>query len=152
MRNTFRTYGVNKRIRDIWLDHWGEVPKNISNRFPMQYSRTLDKNCFLYVGITPSWSEDEDNNPKYDALLLENPPDDLRLPSNSSKIQKVIELEETLSGKYESTDLHPYSNQLKRFVKEEAKLPFTYEHIDIFAVRETSQKDLVKHLVSENSS
>jgi hypothetical protein len=113
---------ANTCLRELWVEERKRADDKLLDLFPLQYP-DLRTGHMVFVGINPS--HEEGNEP----VLRVTRADDLR---DEERIKLVIELELRALGRG-GVDPVPYFRPLQEFAA-------TWEHVDLFAVRDASQR------------
>ena len=62
--DTFEINKINSRIRKHWMENYSEDENSSFHCWPMQYP-SLNKNCFLFVGLNPSLKVKDKENGEF---------------------------------------------------------------------------------------
>lgn len=127
------------RINRAILQLWESTPNNQLNNLVPGYIPPIKKEAILFIGINPSFSERG-----FKTILRETELERLDVKkfykyptSNSFDLNTSFKIEEL------SREKHPYFNRFRE-ISELVGVP--WEHLDLFFIRETNQKDLLKRV------
>lgn len=124
---------INKEILKIWESH-----KNLQNgRMPLFYGEQT-KNCLLFIGMNPSFSERGISAIAKKSKKSHINKEYFKYPNSEFLIEDSIEFDEAAKKHY------PYFNKFKDLA---TTSKMEWEHIDLFFLRETLQKDALKRLL-----
>ncbi len=125
----------NAKIVALWKEFFSE---DDSAKLPLLFP-TLEKECLLFVGCNPSFTERG-----FRKILKGTEHEQMDVPSFYSWRNQNDESIEIASGiEIQAKLKHDY---FKKFCEISERIGLAWEHIDLFFIRETNQKFLVKQL------
>jgi hypothetical protein len=122
---------INRQIILLWK----EFPADRGNRIPLLFPPSRDE-CLLFIGLNPSFPQQFENRRwphSYDIRMLDNIKED----------QIIRQEEETQRG-----NVLTYFISLNRWV---AEIKRQWSHLDVFMLRENSQKEVKKAVYPNNT-
>ena len=113
---------ANRLLRDLWIAERKRADDKLLDLYPLQYPE-LQTRQLVFVGMNPSHAEE--NEP----ILRVTRAEDLQ---DEERVKKIIDLELRALGR-KDVDPVAYYRPLQEFHP-------SWEHLDIFAVRDASQR------------
>lgn len=129
-----------REINDSILELWNKVSPQLTNhKMPVFYSEEIKRGGLLFVGINPSYSErgltkmvNDMDCPDLDiSSFFSHPNNGSFSPEKSNAMNKYAE------------EKYAYFAKFRHLAKELKK---DWAHIDLFVLRETSQKSMVQRI------
>jgi hypothetical protein len=111
---------INKQIIELWK----EFPNDRGNRIPYLFPPSMDE-CFLFIGFNPSFP-----------IALQNRA--WEHPYNIAILDNINE-DQVIKQEIETQQLLPYFNPLRE-IASTFQPPPQWSHIDVFMLRENTQK------------
>jgi hypothetical protein len=145
---------VAEKANSQLLKLWGSFSDRdkLTRRWPLLYN-PLKKECLLFVGLNPSWNENwlREAWVRVQAEKNEFPRSGILDPiglfewdgSDPSQLKKedIQDVDSVAVAKGEEDGLYPYFKEMAR-IANHVNMKNRWSHIDLFAVRERSQREL----------
>lgn len=142
------SHKYNSKIIDIWNNHGSYIKEN-KGYHPLQRTN-LQKSDLVFVGMNPSFNKKWVGSKikKLGTSACGIKPDDLfTWDGSKSYTQDIIELDNA------GEKSHAYHEALTRFAKSvDESLENTYTSLDLYAWRQTSQKEFINHVLPSNAT
>ncbi len=140
------------QINNRYINLWKKYNKNrdITNLYPIQYPPKMKSGSLLFVGCNPSFRNEikEKSRTKLDEDMTEE--SFYRWGNLDVQKFQLAEKNYFLSLNKEEIIKDGYFKVLEE-VTTKAKLPY-WEHIDLFAIRETNQKKVKNALINKDKN
>lgn len=132
---------INKKIMKLWEE---TAPELTLERMPIFYG-DLQKNGILFVGSNPSFSKAGFSSFLKDSKFHDiDPVTFFQFPqSEAFSVEKSVQIDQLAKDKYR------YYSKFRKIAKE---VNLGWEHVDLFFVRKTSQKDVKKLVCSKGET
>ncbi len=143
---------ANKELLKLWEEF--SDTRELTRRWPLLYN-PLKRECLLFVGLNPSWKKWwlEGAWEKAQSQNTEFPRSGIRDPTrlfewgesdpSPRKMEDIQDLDNVAVAREE--DLYTYFKPMRK-ISHQIEMDDAWEHIDLFAVRERSQGDLMSLL------
>lgn len=132
---------INQKILNLWEKYHDKIDNYNPDLLPMLYSK-FEKNSVLFIGVNPSFNITELNK-----IVKKCTKKKINIKEKVLKNNKEIDCDFLIKLEKWCNEDHPYFYKFKKLAEE---LNFTYQHVDLFYFKETSQKKF-KEMIREKN-